>query len=246
MATDDPVHSGHRQRMRERIIKGGIDSLQQHEILEYLLYAYVPRKDTNALAHELINRFGDLSGVFNASRERLAEVAGMTDNAALFLSVMPDVFRAYLTSLNAPKQSIKGKGAARNYMGNMLYGLKEERVYVAALDAHDNLLGCERLSATGSGDSVELSVRTVVDYALRMNASSVLLAHNHPSGSVLPSQADMDLTFQVLITLAGVSVRLQDHLIFSGSECYSFEEDGKIERMRNAKSYLKEGIYFYD
>lgn len=245
MATDDSVHNGHRQRMRERIEKGGIDCLQAHELLEYLLYAYIPRRDTNAVAHELINKFGDLAGVLNASKEHLAQVKGMTANAALFLSTLPEVFRAYIASLNSPKQQLKGKGAVRVFMGNKLYGAKDERAIIAALDAHENLISCDRLGE-GSGDSVGLSVRAVVNYALRVKASSVIIAHNHPSGSVSPSQADADFTFQALMTLNNVGVRLADHFIFCGSDYFSFEENGNLERMKNAKNYLKEGMYFYD
>lgn len=89
------VHDGHRDRMRERIRRSGLSTLQEHEMLEYILYAFVPRKDTNEIAHALIDRFGSFAGVLNADEKRLAEIAGMTENAALFLCNLPDVFRAY-------------------------------------------------------------------------------------------------------------------------------------------------------
>ena len=239
------VHDGHRERMRDRIRKSGLSTLQEHEMLEYLLYAFVPRKDTNEIAHALIDRFGSFSGVLNADENRLCEVAGMTANAALFLCNLPDVFRAYIDDLEKAKPSLKGRGVARTFMGNRLYGVKEEQLHVAALDAHDNLICC-RCVANGSGDMVELNVRAVVDFALKNKASRILVAHNHPSKNVQPSQKDVEMTRELYITLSSVGVELQDHLIFCDSEYYSFEEQGKMEKIRNAKKCLKEGIQFYE
>lgn len=120
------IHDGHRARMRDRIRKGGIGSFQQHEILEYLLFSFVPRKDTNEIAHALIDRFSSLSGVLNASEEDLAKVSGMTQNAALFLATLPDVFRAYVDGVNndsSSRQDLSGRGIARNFLCARLFGL---------------------------------------------------------------------------------------------------------------------------
>ncbi len=231
--------------MRERIRKSGLSSLEEHEILEYLLYAFVPRKDTNEIAHALIDKFGSLAGVLNADEKRLCDVCGMTENASLFLSCLPDVFRAYLDDMDKRKPSLKGRGTARAFMGNRLYGVREEQVLVAGLDAHDNLLDCQKL-ASGSGDAVELSVRAVVDFALKCRASSVLVAHNHPSGNPAPSSRDVEMTQELYMTLSSVGVTLQDHLIFCASEYYSFDEQGMLDKIKNAKNCLKEGIYFYE
>lgn len=244
MATD-ALHDGHRQRMRDRIERNGLEGLEIHEVVEYLLFSFVPRRDTNAIAHRLINEFGSLSGIMNASVDRIESVKGMTHNAALFLSTLPDVFRKYLVELEAPRQSLAGRGSARAFLGGKLFGVGYEIVYAAAVDAHDQLIDCSRLS-TGSGDAVDLSIRKITDYALRHNASGILLAHNHPSGNVQPSHADVELTFQALVTLANVGVKLLDHFIFCGSEYYSFEEKGQLNQLNNVNKMLKEGLYFYD
>lgn len=242
---DKRVHDGHRQRMRERISQSGLSTLQPHEVLEYLLYPFVPRKDTNEIAHSLIDKFGTLAGVFNSDAKRLKEVNGMTENAALFLSSLPDVIRLYISEMNMPRISLKGRGVARNFMGSKLFGVREENLLVAALDAHDQLILCDKL-ATGSGDSVSLNVRAVVDFALANKASSVLIAHNHPSGKPKPSQSDVDMTMELYIALSSVRVNLQDHIIFCDNQYYSFEENGLLQRIKNANSCLKEGIMFYE
>jgi DNA repair protein RadC len=240
------VHEGHRERMRERISKAGIASLLPHEVLEYLLYAFVPRKDTNEIAHALISEFGSLSAVFNAEKEHLAQVAGMTENAALFLSSVPDILRLYAAETESVKLSLKGRGKAREYMKNMLYGANSEQIYAAALDSKEALIKCERLGV-GTGDSVLLSVRKVVDFALKNKACGVILAHNHPSGNVKPSQADFALTREIVWTLHSVDCRLLDHYIFGASSYYSFEESGKLHVMLEEKDLsLKDGLIFYE
>ncbi len=242
---DKNVHDGHRQRMRERISKQGIESLEQHEVLEYLLYSYVPRKDTNAIAHALIDKFGSISDVMSADPKRLQEVPGVTANAALFLSALPGVFRTYLEDRNEKKTSLKGRVAARIFLGNKLFGMKEEELYVAALNVHEDLIASQKLGE-GDGGSVPGAVRNIVDFALRNKANGILIAHNHPSGNVKPSQADVELTYTIMFTLANVDVKLLDHFIFCGSEYYSFDESGKLDRIRKSKLMFKDGIYIYD
>ncbi len=242
---DKGIHEGHRERMRDRIKKQGVESLQNHEVLEYLLYSFIPRRDTNEIAHRLIAEFGSLSGVLSADAEHLEEVPGMTHNAALFLSSLPGVFRQYLDDRTSERTELKGRAAARLFMGNKLFGIPDEQVVVAALDAHEKIISSDIISS-GSGDSVQVTVRAIVDFALKNRASGVLLAHNHPSGRVSPSQADVELTYTLFDTLANVGVALLDHFIFCGSDYYSFEEDGRMNRIIKTKSTLKDGIFYYE
>lgn len=239
------VHDGHRERMRDRIRRSDLSALQDHEILEYILYAFVPRKDTNEIAHALIERFGSFSGVLNADESALREVDGMTANASLFISVLPDVFRKYVEDNDKARQSLKGRGVARDFVGNKLYGKRVEQVFAVALDAHDGVIN-SRLLSSGSADAVELKVRAVVDFALKNHASNILIAHNHPSGNISPSQKDVEVTREVFDTLSALGITLEDHLIFSGKDYYSFEENGLLEKIKTANNCLKEGITFYE
>lgn len=241
-------HDGHRDRMRERILQSGIASLQDHEILEYLLFAFIPRKNTNDIAHALISKFGSFAGVLNADVTALLEVDGMTRNAAVFIASLPDVFRVYLKNVDKQKLDLGGRGIIRKYLGAELYGRQSEQVVAVALDAKDQFIAQESI-AYGSGDSVTVGVRDIVNFAIKHKAVNVVLAHNHPSGEVTPSQADIDLTADVLATLASIGVTLEDHFIFCGSDYYSFEESGKLKRIvdvnKNINKTFKEGTTIY-
>lgn len=247
MQKKDVKHDGHRDRMRERILSNGISSLQSHEILEFLLYAFIPRKNTNDIAHALIDKFGSLSNVLNARFDALLEVDGMTKNAAVFLSSLSEVFRVYLKEVNTADMDLSGRGITREYLGAKLYGLPYEQVVAVALDVSDKYIALETI-AKGDGASVKFEVREIVDFALKHNAVNVVLAHNHPSGRTAPSQADVDLTAEVAYMLDSVGVKLEDHYIFSGSDFYSFEETGRLARIKNEAQKLtikfKEGIMY--
>ncbi|MBO4554278.1 MAG: DNA repair protein RadC [Clostridia bacterium] len=249
MATKDVKHDGHRDRMRERILTSGISSLQSHEILEYLLYAFIPRKNTNDIAHALIEKFGSLSGVLNADAKALLEVDGMTKNAAIFLATLPEISRAYLKEINTNKMSLSGRGVVREFLGSKLYGLPYEQVVAVALDSKDGFIALEKI-AKGDGSSVKIEVREIVDFALKHNAVNIVLAHNHPSGQTSPSQADVDLTAEVAYTLGTIGVNLEDHLIFCGSKFYSFADSGRLSKIAAVNQTLtktfKEGITLYD
>ena len=249
MATKDVKHDGHRDRMRERILASGISTLQNHEILEFLLYAFIPRKNTNDIAHALIEKFGTLAGVLNADVQSLLEVDGMTKNAAIYLSTLPEVFRVYVKEVNTKKTDLSGRGVVRDFLGAKLYGLPYEQVVAVALDSKDGFIALEKI-ATGDGASVKFEVREVVDFALKHNAVNVVLAHNHPSGQTSPSQADVDLTAEVAFTLETIGVHLEDHLIFSGENVYSFEASGRLGKIADVNKKItttfKEGITIYD
>ena len=221
------IHDGHRDRIREKILKNGIEGLQPHEVLEYLLYGFIPRKDTNAIAHELINTFGSFDGVLNTDIDRLEAVKGMTRNAAIFLNALPKTLTLYTDDSSKERQNLSGRGKARAFMKTQVYGQEVEVLVVAALDARDNLIRLERMRK-GTGNSVPLPMRDVVDFAIRTNASSLLMAHNHPSGDIGPSKNDMELTVELSRMLANMNVKLQDHFIFSDNKYFSFEENGYI------------------
>ncbi len=239
------LHDGHRQRMRERIKNGDFKNFQPHEILEYLLFSFIPRKDTNAIAHELINKFGSFNAVLNSDYTRLRDVVGMTENAALFLSSLPVVFRRYLVSLKDPKTGLSGRGVVKEYMCGLCMGLPEEHAFAVGLDVHDNVIAMYE-NTSGLGDSVEMRVRDVVNFAISHHAVSIIVAHNHPSGVIYPSFNDVAFTKDLHYALALVQVNLLDHFIFCNEDSYSFEASGIMKEISERTKKLNEGVWKYE
>lgn len=223
------LHDGHRNRMRERIAKEGISNLQEHEVLEYLLYCFVPRKDTNDLAHRLIERFGSFKGVLNADPKSLRSVAGMTDTASLFLSVLPEIFRTYVHSaVTEDKRRLSTVAEVRDYLGGLFAGLDEERVCAVALDVNDRFVA-QRIWTSKNRAKVDVSTQQIAEFVTASKAISLIIAHNHPSGSIHPSVDDIELTKAIKTMLNIMDVKLRDHMIFNDkNEYYSFQQNDKL------------------
>lgn len=222
------THDGHRMRVREKISVTGTASLPDHEVLEYILFAFVPRRNTNEIAHALTEKFGDFADVLNADEEALRSVPGMTENAALFLSVLPELFRRYAVCSSRKRPVVSGRKAVREYIAKEMFGMPVEVAGLAALNVHDGLIRFER-PAYGTGDGVALSARDAVEFALRTKAVSVVIAHNHPGGDPRPSQQDYDLTCEISRVLGSIGVRLADHIIYTDTDSFSFKDNGLLE-----------------
>ena len=224
-SADGSLHIGHRQRMKQRVLQYGVDSLADHEVLEVLLYFGLPRGDTNALAHNLIRHFGSLSRVLEADYEDLLQVNGVGENTAFMLSVMPKMFGRFKQDKNRDKLIFGSVEAFGEYVCELFVGEKNEVVYLICLNAGMQLLNSVRL---GEGDigSVAISVQDVVRTALTQKARNVVLAHNHPGGRTKVSVEDFEMTRRCMRALADVNVKLVDHLIVCGDTYCSFAERG--------------------
>ncbi len=238
------MHEGHRDRMRERILQSGIEGLQPHEALEYLLYHAIPRKDTNGIAHELISKFGSFRNVLSADYDALLSVSGMTANAALLLSSMKGIFRLYVSDADKGKKIISTRGDLVRYLSPLFYGDKTENFYMLCLDAKSAVIKLIKL-ASGIPQEVRVDVRDVVDNALKYKAVAVVIAHNHPSGDVSPSIQDVELTRAIAAALQLIKIRLTDHYIFSDFGYCSFFVDGVVCKiLHNVNNFLKDGIKY--
>ena len=220
------VHDGHRARMRERFLENGLDNFAEHEALEMLLYHCLPRGDTNDLAHRLIREISSLPQVLEASVEDLQKVDGVGKHTAESLHFFAHFCRYYVVKQaqdeGNPLDSVKSSG---NYLWPRFMGQRNELVYIVCLDAKAKVLNC-KLLAEGSMNSAAVSVRKIVEVALSANASSVILAHNHPSGLAVPSGEDAQTTLTVAKALRTVDIILKDHLVFSRTDYVSMRESG--------------------
>lgn len=216
-------HSGHRQRMRERFRAQGLDGFAPHEILELILFYAIPRANVNPLAHRLIDRFGTLHGVLEAEAGELMKVEGIGENAATLLSLFAHVDRQLEQSRSAEKKRLRNRMDGKSHCLGLLAGLRQEHLYLVCMNAQLEVVQ-NVLIARGTLNEVPAYPRLVAEAALRANAHSVILCHNHPGGSVIPSQADLDMTAQLGQLLQSLDVLLTDHVIVAGEDALSLVE----------------------
>lgn len=219
------IHDGHRQRLKQRFLEEGLDGFTQIQALELLLFYCIPRKDTNPIAHALIERFGSFSQVLEAPVAELCKVPGVSRNTALFLHLNREVGRFYLVDRMQKNTVLTTLDACAAYMVPHFYGRSVETVFLLCLDAKCKVLCCKEMGE-GSVNSAGISVRKIVETALHVNATSVVLAHNHPSGLALPSEEDLQTTRRIAAGLQAVEIQLVDHIIVADDDYVSMAQSG--------------------
>ena len=220
------IHDGHRERIRNKIRKFGFECLEDHEKLEYLLFSFIPRRDTNAIAHELLLTFGSYKKVLDASPELLISVKGMTENAALFLHLLPEAFSAYLISEDE-EASLSSPLACAAAVTARIGRKKEECFLVLYLSEGGKILKTE-IHSLGERRAVAIERDKLVATAVKCRATYVVLGHNHPNGTLVPSDADIDSTNRIAQALGMAGIKLADHLIVSGNEYHSMRASDEI------------------
>jgi len=219
------IHDGHREKMRKRFLKGGVEPFADHEVLELLLYYALPRRDTNPIAHALMERYGSLSAVLAAPVEDLQNVEGIGERAAVLLSLVPQVCKKARISDVEKETVLSTTERAGAYLLECFAGEQHEVIYQLCLDRKGKLLTCKRLGE-GSVASADLDIRRMMENAILCQASAVVLAHNHPSGVALPSQEDYAATDRVQAALATIGVELADHIIVADGDFVSMADSG--------------------
>lgn len=215
-------HTGHRQRMKERFLHTHFDGFEDHQILEMILFYVYPRTDTNPLAHRLLNTFGSLSAVFEAPVDTLIS-AGLTPNAATFITMLPDISRVYLNDRNNNTSKIIDFERLGEFFIPKFIGRDEEAMILLLADAKGKEIYSGVVSK-GSFHASEAPVRKIIDLAMRYNATTAAIAHNHPSGVALPSRADIKATATIFQALNLIGVLLYDHIIVSDDDFVSLRE----------------------
>lgn len=221
------VHDGHRDRMKRQFAEHGGEGVNDIQFLEMLLYYAIPRRDTNELAHALLERYGSVRGVLDAEPSDLQKVEGMGENTALFLKTVREALRRYMTSPLQETAYICSSSDAGRYFLPILQYETEEKVYLMCLNGRGGLIACTQI-ASGTLCAVNVSIRRIVDDAVRRRAASVVLAHNHPAGFALPSAEDRAFTQELKRALALMDIRLMDHIIVAECDYVSFAQSGYL------------------
>ena len=225
--SDDSVHKDHRKRMRKRFLEQGFEGFADHEILEFLLYYAIPRINTNPLAHEILKKYKTLYNVFNAPIPELIEFEGLGEAGASFLKMIPVISRLYESKLCEKELLLNNTEAIGQYAVSLLGGLEKENFAIICLNSNRRVRW-GGVILKGSIDHVDTDPRDVVSGVIDHNAKTVILAHNHPNGSIMPSEADKNATRMIVDALKGIGVVTLDHIIVSQDRYYSMAEMGFI------------------
>ena len=221
------VHDGHRERLRQSFLEHGLSSMNDINALELLLFYAVPRRDTNELAHLLLQHFGSLDGVFSASAEELCEVEGIGAYAASLLTLVPEIMKKSRLSKSREIRQIRSSDDAGEYLLPYFMNERDEVVYLLCLDSKRAVICCAEMGR-GVVNSVDTSVRRIVEKALKVKACSVIVAHNHPDGLALPSREDDLFTKCLYNALETVGIRLEDHIIVADEDYISIADTGMM------------------
>jgi len=224
---------GHRSRLRERFFNAGLEAFAPHEVLELLLTFAIPRRDTKPLAYALITKFGSLHAVLQASAQELMTVNGIGENAATLISMIAPLFRAYHQSIEKELPTLKNLEQCARYCKGLFIGERFEKLYVICLDSRMRRLNTILIS---SGDVSEVYVysRHIINAISRCNATGVIITHNHPGGTAVPSNEDIALTDAITVLLKGIDVILYDHIIISPIDTFNFRSAGLLDHPQQA------------
>ena len=209
------MHKDHRTRVKNRFLAEGLDHFEPHNILELLLFYAIPQKDTNELAHSLINRFGSLENVFDASYQDLLTVPGIKEHSATLIKMIPALARSYSIEKNKSGESLVDVDAWGKYFVSRYVGVNVETVFLLLLDNKFNVIDCVKLHE-GSVSSSAVNIRKMTEIIFSKNAPMVVLAHNHPSGVAIPSGADIDLTIDLFRAFQVLDITFLAHILVAG------------------------------
>lgn len=220
---DKNLHEGHRKRIKERFVNEGLDSFEDHQVLEFLLFYAIPMRDTNDLAHKMLKEYGSLSGLFEADPKDIGKRCQVSENTAVLLSLIPSLSRRYFKGKWGEKPILSSVSKAGEYVASLFVGRLYENFYMICLDSQ-NRVNHSVLVHEGTLSEVPVYPRLVVELALRYQAHSVILAHNHPGGSLNPSQEDINITKTIISALEPIDIKVRDHIIVAGENYISLKQ----------------------
>lgn len=219
------MHDGHRSRIRKKFILNGLDNFEDHEILELALFYAIPRKNTNVIAHELLEKFGTVDAIFDAPLNMLKEIEGIGESAAIFIKMISGLARVYMERKFKSNEKSPDMSDINNKITLKFIGRMEELVVLVLLDAKGKVI-YDGVVNKGTVNAVDIYARKIIELIVLYNASSVILAHNHPSGFAVPSVEDVESTAKLNKVLCSMNVNLLDHIIVADGDYVSLRECG--------------------
>lgn len=218
---------GHRERLRKSYINGDMDNAPDHNLLELFLTGIIPRKDVKPLAYDLLNYFGSLEKVIDASPHELMEVNGIGEATAIQISLIKKIYSRVIKNRNKDIKILASNSIAIKFCKNLLQEEMVEKAYLICLDGNYRLLGVYYLGS-GNRHNVQFNSKEILKHPMRDNASFVYLTHNHPNQRCEPSCADIDTTSRLKMLLAEIKIVLIDHIVVGSDGCSLIIEDGHL------------------
>lgn len=228
---DSKMHTGHRQRLKDRARKHGLDDFNKYEALELLLTYPIMFKDTNEIAHVLLDTYGSLYNIVNTPREDLKKIKGIGEEAALFLNLIKDFSRIYEESKSNGVTKLNSTASCVKFFRDRVGVRKVEESFLMFMDSNNYFVKIQRLS---EGDALETSItrEKLRDCMSTVNATNVVLIHTHPHGAVMPSQADFDATVSVIAMCLLFGFEFKDHIIINNSSSFSFRGNNLVSGLK--------------
>lgn len=220
----DNIHKDHRKRIRKEFLEQGFNmNTPKHKILEMLLFYGIAQKDTNKIAHRLIENFGSIEGVLEADSDELQKIEGIGENCAALIKLSQYIAVRYYDEKNKFNKRFNNLNEICEMVTKKYLGVKNEKVAVTCLDKSGKFLGFDFI---GEGDieSVGISVRRIIEIAFKRNATAVLISHNHPAGNALPSDVDITITENIAKSLKQLNIEFLDHIIIADNDFVSLRQ----------------------
>ena len=215
------MHEGHRNRMKSTFLKHGFDAFTDIEKLEFILYYAISQKDTNPIAHNLLDEFGTLDKVLEAPINELTKVEGIGSHAAILIKIILELASAYGKSKCDTK--IGSTTSAKNYCINLFQGKSVEEFYVICLAPNNKVLDCKMINR-GTVSEVPVEIRNITNTALTNNCDRIIITHNHPKGVEHPSDEDLVFTSKIIYSCVLNNIEVLDHIVVASNKAFSFEE----------------------
>lgn len=224
------IHGGHRQRLKHQFLTSGVDSLSEIQQLELLLFYSIPQRDTNPIAHALLDEFGSLREVLLADVEALTKVKGVKENTATHLSLVGKMLNVCSKSLNT--NVISSTSKSKEYCSNLFVGINVEQFYVICL-SKSNKIQKVKLMNSGSTDEINVQIRNITEFALTNKCNRIVVTHNHPIGKGVMSDEDIRFTYSLVCSCMLNSIDILDHVVVGTDKAISAREQGILEKLKS-------------
>ena len=223
------IHKHHRQRMKHSYLSSGFSSFSDIEKLEFVLYFAMAQKDTNPIAHKLLDEFKSFDKVLEAPIESLMAIDGIGEHSAILLHLFLDVVNHYGKSKNLTK--IGSTSQAKSYAANLYNGIHVEEFYIVCLNTANKVLATKKLNS-GTASEVNVNIKDITRIAMANNCERIILIHNHPNGLAVPSDEDISFTSRITLSCIMHDIEIIDHIIVGNNKQFSFEESGMLSELK--------------